>query len=83
MGFMDKTIASRIEDISLVVAPDATGREAWYFLWLDRGKEKAFDRLGPNDACDLRTYGKILDCGYGSVPPEKAVQALKSRLEAV
>jgi hypothetical protein len=53
------------------------GRNAWYYVLVDRLKVKMFLKALNDDIIHLENYGVILYSAYGDDPPEEVTQALK------
>ncbi len=68
-----KTMA---ELIYLVKGVDA-GRNAWYYVLVDRIKVQLFLKALNDDIIHLENYGKILFSAYGDEPPEEITNKLK------
>ena len=54
------------------------GRDAWYFVLLDDDPEniKNFKLALDEDIINLEKYGKILESGFGSDPPQKVADKI-------
>ncbi len=64
------------ELIYLVKGVDA-GRNAWYYVLVDRLKVQLFLKALNEEIIHLENYGKILHSAYGDEPPAEITQALK------
>jgi len=64
------------ELIYLVKGIDA-GRNAWYYVLVDRLKVQLFLKALNDEIIHLENYGKILHSAYGDEPPEEVTVALK------
>lgn len=64
------------ELIYLVKGVDA-GRNAWYYVLVERLKVQLFLKALSDEIIHLENYGKILFSAYGDEPPEDITQALK------
>ncbi len=64
------------ELIYLVKGVDA-GRNAWYYVLVDRLKVQLFLKALNDDIIHLENYGKILYSAYGDEPPVEITGALK------
>jgi len=64
------------EFIYLVKGIDA-GRNAWYYVLVERLKVQLFLRALNDDIIHLENYGKILSSAYGDEPPVDVTQKLK------
>ncbi|MBL6664572.1 MAG: hypothetical protein ISQ34_01875 [Rickettsiales bacterium] len=64
------------ELIYLVKGVDA-GRNAWYYVLVDRLKVQLFLKALNDDIIHLEEYGKILFSAYGDEPPEEITGKLK------
>ncbi len=65
------------ELIYLVKGIDA-GRNAWYYVLVDRLKTQLFLKALNDDIIHLENYGKILFSAYGDEPPATITDELKS-----
>ncbi len=64
------------ELIYLVKGVDA-GRNAWYYVLVDRLKVQIFLKALNDEIIHLEKYGKILFSAYGDEPSEEITNALK------
>lgn len=64
------------ELIYLVKGVDA-GRNAWYYVLVDRLKVQLFLKALNDEIIHLEKYGKILFSAYGEEPPSEITDALK------
>lgn len=64
------------ELIYLVKGIDA-GRNAWYYVLVDRLKVQLFLKALNDDIIHLENYGKILYSAYGDEPPAEITNELK------
>ncbi len=64
------------ELIYLVKGVDA-GRNAWYYVLVDRLKVQIFLKALNDEIIHLEKYGKILFSAYGDEPSEEITDALK------
>lgn len=62
--------------IYLVKGVDA-GRNAWYYVLVERLKVQLFLKALNDDIIHLENYGKILYSAYGDEPPAHITQAIK------
>ena len=62
--------------IYLVRGVDA-GRNAWYYVLVERLKVQLFLKALNDDIIHLEKYGKILYSAYGDEPPANVTQAIK------
>jgi hypothetical protein len=62
--------------IYLVKGVDA-GRNAWYYVLVERLKVQLFLKALNDDIIHLENYGKILYSAYGDEPPANITQAIK------
>ena len=65
------------EQIYLVKGIDA-GRNAWYYVLVERLKVQLFLKALNDDVIHLENYGKILFSAYGEEPPAEITDQLKS-----
>ena len=64
---VEATLASKAELIHEVYAKDRTGKMAYYFIMVDKPKQKAFMRALENPPLNLAEFGLIIASGYGEV----------------
>lgn len=64
------------EQIYLVKGVDA-GRNAWYYVLVERLKVQLFLKALNDDIIHLENYGKILFSAYGDEPPADITNQLK------
>jgi hypothetical protein len=64
------------EQIYLVKGVDA-GRNAWYYVLVERLKVQLFLKALNDDIIHLENYGKILFSAYGDEPPASITDELK------
>ena len=64
------------EQIYLVKGVDA-GRNAWYYVLVERIKVPLFLKALNDDIIHLEDYGQILFSAYGDEPPADIVHRLK------
>jgi hypothetical protein len=64
------------EQIYLVKGIDA-GRNAWYYVLVERLKVQLFLKALNDDIIHLENYGKILFSAYGDEPPSEITNQLK------
>jgi hypothetical protein len=64
------------EQIYLVKGIDA-GRNAWYYVLVERLKVQLFLKALNDDIIHLENYGKILFSAYGDEPPASITDELK------
>jgi len=64
------------EQIYLVKGVDA-GRNAWYYVLVERLKVQLFLKALNDDIIHLENYGKILFSAYGDEPPSDVTLQLK------
>jgi hypothetical protein len=64
------------EQIYLVKGIDA-GRNAWYYVLVERLKVQLFLKALNDDVIHLENYGKILFSAYGDEPPAEITNQLK------
>ena len=75
-SFADKVTSSRGSDIYLVRGQDTTGRQAWYYVLVDKAKKRAFEGREGTPDLKLTDYGSILHSGYGEDPSEAMVKKM-------
>lgn len=74
---VDPEKRAKADLIYLVKGVDA-GRNAWYYVLVDRLKVQLFLKALNDDIIHLENYGKILFSAYGDEPPAEITQKLKS-----
>ena len=76
-SFAEKIAATCNTDrIFLVRAHDKSGKEAWYYVLTDIGKEKAFKAQNGVEKMTLTDYGRILYSGFGKNPPAETAEIM-------
>lgn len=70
INFAQQIYASRPDHIFLVRGKDLSGRRAWYYVMVDKGKRDAFKSREGIPSLNLANYGRILYSGFGENPPE-------------
>lgn len=75
----DEIIKSNADLCYKVVGRDSTGREAYYFVLIDKNKKAAFLKNRVGDSYNLEDYGKIIYSAYGSEVPAKVKKMLKEK----
>jgi hypothetical protein len=78
-NFMDTLIKSRADMCYKVVGRDSTGREAYYFVLIDKDKKSQFLRHKVGDTYNLEDYGKIVYSAYGTKVPKEVKEMLKEK----
>lgn len=78
-NFMDKLIKSRADMCYKVSGRDSTGREAYYFILIDKDKKEQFLKHTVGDTYNLEDYGKIIYSAYGTIVPEEVKEMLKEK----
>jgi hypothetical protein len=64
-------------DLIYLVHGNDRGREAWYYVLVDRLKVQIFLKAMKTDMINLDDYGKVLYSAYGENPPESVTAKLK------
>ncbi len=77
--FMDHLINSRGDLCYKVTGRDITGRNAWYFILVDKERKEAFLKHKAGDSYNLEDYGKIIISGYGDSVPLDVQEMLKEK----
>ena len=67
------------ELLYLVQGEDRHGREAFYYILVDKLKKEIFLKEIATEMSDLRRFGKILISGFGTEPTEDAQLYLKKK----
>lgn len=76
----DQFIAKQGHLIHKLKAKDSTGRWAYYFVYVEPHKEKAFlDALEANKGIDLEDFGKVVGSCYGEQPNDELRVLLKNK----
>lgn len=79
-GFLDRRIAAEGHRVHQVKAKDATGRWAFYFVFVPAGREGAFlAALSSGRGLDLNRYGHVIASNYGEEPSEETRRLLRER----
>jgi hypothetical protein len=77
---MDWVSKVQNKDIRLILATDATGRKAYYFLRLVPLKRPIFDKvMKEGKGLNLEEFGEVLMSGYGEYPPEFVLTMMKQK----
>lgn len=74
-GFVER-LKVNPADLYLVRGKDSTGRPAWYYFRVGRGKKQAFETASKRGGVQLNEYGTILLSGYGKSPPPDVVKRM-------
>lgn len=74
---VDPQKKSMADLIYLVKGVDA-GRNAWYYVLVERLKVQLFLKALNDDIIHLENYGKILFSAYGDEPPQEITDKLKA-----
>lgn len=64
-------------NLFLVRGNDSTGRKAWYYLQVQRGKVSQFEKQIATTSVKLTDFGQIILSGYGEDPPPDAIEKMK------
>ncbi|MDJ0617298.1 MAG: hypothetical protein QNJ63_11225 [Calothrix sp. MO_192.B10] len=76
----DRFLARQGHLIHKLKAKDSTGRWAYYFVYIEPSREKAFmNALDSNQSIDLEDYGKVIGSCYGEKPNEQLRNLLKDK----
>jgi hypothetical protein len=78
MSFVKSTASSANNKLYYIQGIDAAGREAFYYLMVDKLKKQLFLHDSTLQKMDLRHYGKILISGFGTMPSEASLSFLKN-----
>ncbi len=78
-NFMDHLINSRGDLCYKVSGRDITGRNAWYFVLVDKDRKESFLKHKSGDSYNLEDYGKIIISGYGDSVPDDVQEMLKDK----
>lgn len=77
---VDPTKASKADLIYLVKGVD-DGRNAWYYVLVERLKLSLFLKALNDDIIHLENYGVILYSAYGDEPPQEITDKLKKEYD--
>ena len=77
MSFAKQVTSSQKHLLYFVTAKDARFLDAYYYVMVDRGKEKKFEKDFAGGYINLEDYGKILASDYGREPSARVKQRLK------
>jgi hypothetical protein len=72
------TTSSQADLIYLVKGID-NGRNAWYYVMVERLKLSLFQKALNDDIIHLENYGVILNSAYGDEPPAEVTDELKKK----
>lgn len=76
----DQLIAKSGHLVHKIKAKDTTGRWAYYFVYVERAKEKAFlEALKSSGIIHLEEYGRVIASCYGEESDEKTRAFLKDK----
>jgi hypothetical protein len=77
---VDALIASKGHLIHKLKAKDTTGRWAYYFVLVERHRERAFLKSMEGDGIiDLEDYGKVIASCYGEEPTQEIKDFLRDK----
>ena len=77
---IDHLIAKSGHLVHKLKAKDTTGRWAYYFVYVERAKERAFlAALEGGGITDLEDYGRVIASCYGEEPDERTRAFLKEK----
>ena len=77
-GQVPSTTSSQADLIYLVKGVDE-GRNAWYYVMVERLKLSLFQKALNDDIIHLENYGVILHSAYGDEPPAEITEELKKK----
>ena len=77
-GQISSTTSSQADLIYLVKGVD-DGRNAWYYVMVERLKLSLFQKALNDDIIHLENYGVILHSAYGDEPPAEITEDLKKK----
>ena len=77
-GQISSTTSSQADLIYLVKGVD-DGRNAWYYVMVERLKLSLFKKALNDDIIHLENYGVILHSAYGDEPPAEITEDLKKK----
>lgn len=77
-GQVSSTTSSQADLIYLVKGID-DGRNAWYYVLVERLKLSLFQKALNDDIIHLENYGTILHSAYGDEPPAEITEDLKKK----
>ncbi|PHR94681.1 MAG: hypothetical protein COA78_31840 [Blastopirellula sp.] len=80
MSWTERINAKLGERLHLVRGKDQ-GRQAWYYVLVDRLKMNIFLAMIHQGSLNLEDYGKILYSGWGENPPEHIVSKIKEEYD--
>jgi len=78
LGKASNTTSSQADLIYLVKGID-DGRNAWYYVMVERLKLSLFQKALNDDIIHLENYGVILNSAYGDEPPADITDELKKK----
>ncbi len=78
-GLKAKSVTHDNELLYLVQGQDKLGRDAFYYVLVDRLKRDIFLKEVEKQNTDLRKYGQILISGFGLEPTADTKQYLKNK----
>ncbi len=77
MNWVERTRRSNGDLVYLVRGKDE-GRQAWYYVLVDRPKLPLFLARIDEGNLDLEEYGEVLFSGWGQDPPDDIVARIKA-----
>lgn len=77
MSFITSILATGNQLLYLVQGEDKSGRQAFYYVLVDRLKKEMFLKEVTGQETDLRKYGAIIYSGFGNEPTEEAKRFIK------
>lgn len=79
-SFTDREIGRRGHLVHKLKAKDSTGRWAYYFVLIERHREKAFTATIAGDGMiDLEAFGRVIASNYGEAPSAEIIRLLKEK----
>jgi len=81
MSFVKSTASSNNENLFYVQGKDAAGRDAFYYVLVDKLKKRLFLKDVESKQVDLREYGEILTSDFGVKPTKDAMLFLKNEYD--
>ena len=77
MTWVSKIESERGEQVYLVRGKD-DGRQAWYYVFVEKLKLSHFLKMIEAGSLNLDDYGKVLYSGWGQDPPDEIAEQIKN-----
>ncbi|WP_254410994.1 hypothetical protein [Dyadobacter diqingensis] len=75
----EKFIRENSSQVYKICGRDSTGRQAYYFVLIEKIKVRAFLRHKIGDTYNIEDYGEIIHSAYGTTVPQEIRDMLKEK----